>query len=117
MRCKGGRSGGGAAVEGRVGTPEDGAGRFVDVIGANLNGAWAASAARASGGQEALEPGDLDAGLITAGTIGDDTLQQHGGGRASPDSFTHGSSEDCAAWLRHGYEAGHPSASNTLQTL
>lgn len=80
-------------------------------------GVWAANAARASGGEVALEPGDLEAGLITAAAIGDDALQQRGGGRVSPESFTHGTSEERAAWLRRGYEAGHPSACNTFQNL
>ncbi|HEV7354128.1 MAG TPA: neutral zinc metallopeptidase [Brevundimonas sp.] len=80
-------------------------------------GVWAANAARASGGEVALEPGDLEAGLATAAAIGDDALQQRGGGRVSPESFTHGTSAERAAWLRRGYEAGHPSACNTFQNL
>lgn len=39
-------------------------------------GIWAASASGASGGRVAMEPGDLEEGLRTANTIGDDTLQR-----------------------------------------
>lgn len=79
-------------------------------------GVWAANAARVSNGQVALEAGDLEAGLQTASAIGDDALQGRSG-RVSPESFTHGSSEQRMTWLRRGYEAGHPSACDTFQGL
>lgn len=74
-------------------------------------GVWAANAARVSDGQVAMTAGDLDAGLKTAAAIGDDRLTQ---GRASPESFTHGSSEERAAWLKRGYDSGDPAVCDTF---
>ncbi|MFC7378130.1 neutral zinc metallopeptidase [Brevundimonas sp. GCM10030266] len=80
-------------------------------------GVWAANAAAVSNGQVALSAGDLEEGLKTASAIGDDTLQRRGGGRVSPDSFTHGSSADRMTWLRRGYESGDPQSCDTFQSL
>lgn len=77
-------------------------------------GVWAANAATVSGGAVAMQAGDLEAGLQTASAIGDDALQGRGGGRVSPESFTHGSSEQRMQWLRRGYETGDPAACDTF---
>ena len=74
-------------------------------------GVWAANASRASNGQVAVEPGDLEAGLQTASAIGDDALTK---GRAAPESFTHGTSQERAQWLRRGFESGDPQACDTF---
>jgi predicted metalloprotease len=74
-------------------------------------GVWAANASAVSNGEVAMTPGDLEAGLQTASAIGDDRLT---GGRASPESFTHGTSQERAAWLRRGYESGDPAACDTF---
>jgi predicted metalloprotease len=71
-------------------------------------GVWAANAGRVSGGQVAMEPGDLEAGLKTANAIGDDTLQKRQGGRVTPENFTHGSSAERMRWLKSGYASGDP---------
>jgi predicted metalloprotease len=80
-------------------------------------GVWAANAAAVSNGQVALEPGDLQEGMRTAQAIGDDTLQRRGGGRVSPESFTHGSSAQRVEWLQRGYQSGDPSACDTFRGL
>lgn len=72
------------------------------------SGVWAANAAKASGGEVAMESGDLEAGLKTANAIGDDTLQKRGGGRVQPESFTHGSSAERMQWLKRGYDSADP---------
>lgn len=77
-------------------------------------GVWARNAAAASGGQVALEAGDLEEGLKTASAIGDDTLQRRSGGRVVPEGFTHGSSAQRVEWLRRGYESGDPAACDTF---
>ena len=77
-------------------------------------GVWARNAAAASNGEVALEPGDFEAGMQTAQAIGDDTLQRRGGGRVSPESFTHGSSAQRMQWLQRGYESGDPAACDTF---
>jgi predicted metalloprotease len=61
-----------------------------------------------------LEPGDIEEGLRAAEAIGDDTLQRQSGGRVSPESFTHGSSEQRMRWLRRGLETGEVRACDTF---
>lgn len=80
-------------------------------------GMWARNAAAASGGAVALEPGDLEEGMKTANAIGDDNLQKRGGGRVSPENFTHGSAAQRVEWLKRGYESGDPAACDTFSGL
>lgn len=53
-----------------------------------------------------LDPGDVDAGLRAAASIGDDTLQKEANGRVRPERFTHGSSEQRKKWLLRGLTSG-----------
>jgi hypothetical protein len=78
-------------------------------------GVWAANASAVSGGEVALESGDLEEGLKTANAIGDDALQRRGGGRVSPEQFTHGSSAQRVEWLRRGYQSGDPAQCDTFR--
>ena len=80
-------------------------------------GVWARNASAVSGGQVALEPADLEEGMKTAQAIGDDTLQRRGGGRVSPESFTHGSSAQRVEWLQRGYQTGDPASCDTFKGL
>ena len=80
-------------------------------------GVWAANASAASGGQVALEAGDLQAGLQSANAIGDDTLQRRSGRRVSPEGFTHGSSAQRMEWLQRGYQSGDPAVCDTFSQL
>jgi predicted metalloprotease len=68
-----------------------------------LAGVWGNHAERS---RRLLEPGDLEEALRAASSIGDDRLQRQAGGRAVPDSFTHGTSEQRVRWFRRGFEAG-----------
>jgi predicted metalloprotease len=61
-----------------------------------------------------LEPGDVDEGLRAASAIGDDRLLKRAGQRISPESFTHGSSEQRTFWLRRGMETGDIAACDTF---
>ncbi len=61
--------------------------------------------------RDRLEPGDIEEGLRAAEAIGDDTLQ---GNRASPESFTHGTSAQRMAWLKRGLESGDPTRCDTF---
>ena len=58
-----------------------------------------------------MEYGDLEKGLELAKAIGDDWLQKKAQGRATPESFTHGTSDQRKRWLRGGYETGDMSTS------
>jgi uncharacterized protein len=61
-----------------------------------------------------LERGDLDEAFVATEAIGDDRLQQRGGGSANPDTFTHGSSEQRRKWFETGLESGDPAACDTF---
>ena len=61
-----------------------------------------------------LQQGDIEEGLRAAAAIGDDTLQRRAQGRVSPESFTHGSSEQRVEWLRRGLSQGTIAACDTF---
>jgi uncharacterized protein len=75
-----------------------------------LAGVWGHS----TGQRGILESGDVEEGLSAAAAIGDDRLQRMGGGRVTPDSFTHGSSRQRVQWLRQGLENGRVDACDTF---
>lgn len=66
-------------------------------------GVWAN---RAHSSRQLLEEGDVEEGLAAASAIGDDTLQKQSRGYVTPDSFTHGSSEQRVRWFRVGLQTG-----------
>lgn len=66
-------------------------------------GIWAHHANRS---RQILETGDIEEGLTAASAIGDDRLQKQATGYVTPDSFTHGSSEQRVRWFRTGLEKG-----------
>ena len=72
-----------------------------------LAGVWAHHADRS---RQLLEAGDVEEGLTAASAIGDDRLQKQARGYVSPDSFTHGSSEQRVRWFRIGLEKGETGA-------
>ena len=57
---------------------------------------------------------DIQQGLDTAAKIGDDALQQRGGGDVNPAEFTHGTSAQRQAWFSRGYESGSPKDCDTF---
>src|SRR5918993_701184 len=63
--------------------------------------------------KQLLDEGDVDEGLKAAAAIGDDRLTK---GRVSPESFTHGTSEQRAKWLRQGLSSGSPNSCNTFSS-
>lgn len=76
-------------------------------------GVWA-NRTNARGGGQVLEAGDVEEGLRTAAAIGDDRLLKSAGRSASPESFTHGSSDQRVQWLRKGLETGDPDSCDTF---
>jgi hypothetical protein len=60
-----------------------------------------------------LEEGDVEEALNAASAIGDDRIQQRGGA-VSPESFTHGTSEQRVRWFRSGLESGDPQRCDTF---
>jgi predicted metalloprotease len=74
-------------------------------------GIWAHSADRS---RQLLEAGDIEEGLNAASAIGDDRLQRQAGGSTSPESFTHGTSEQRVRWFQRGYESGSVESCDTF---
>jgi predicted metalloprotease len=62
-----------------------------------------------------IDQADIAAGLRAAAAIGDDRLQRMGKGHVSPESFTHGTSEQRMTWLKRGLDSGDVSACNTFE--
>ncbi|MCE9530643.1 MAG: neutral zinc metallopeptidase [Planctomycetes bacterium] len=54
-----------------------------------------------------LESGDVEAAYNAAFRIGDDTLQKEAKGRVTPDSFTHGTSDQRKRWFKEGLRTGN----------
>jgi predicted metalloprotease len=79
-----------------------------------LAGVWAHNADKARG---VLEQGDIEEGLNAASSIGDDRLQMQSQGRATPDSFTHGSSAQRVSWFKTGFESGSVGSCNTFSSV
>ncbi|MDH4046900.1 MAG: zinc metallopeptidase [Gammaproteobacteria bacterium] len=63
-----------------------------------------------------LEEGDLEEALNAASAIGDDRLQRQTRGTVTPDSFTHGTSEQRRRWFKRGLEQGEPDSCDTFST-
>ena len=76
-----------------------------------LAGIWANHADRV---RQIVEPGDIDEALNAASQIGDDRLQKQARGYVTPDSFTHGSSEQRSKWFKQGYASGQFDTCNTF---
>ena len=74
-------------------------------------GVWANHAERT---RDYLDDGDIEEGLRAAEAIGDDTLQKNAGRRVTPESFTHGTSEQRQRWFTAGFRTGDVSACDTF---
>jgi uncharacterized protein len=61
-----------------------------------------------------LDPADLPSALGAAAAVGDDRLQKMSTGHVSPESFTHGSSDQRMTWFRKGFDGGSVAACNTF---
>jgi uncharacterized protein len=67
-----------------------------------LAGVWARSTEQ----RKLLEEGDIQEALTAAAAIGDDRLQKQSTGTVSPESWTHGSSEQRMRWFKRGFTEG-----------
>lgn len=64
--------------------------------------------------RQMLAPGELKDALNAAAAIGDDRLQKQATGTVTPDSFTHGTSEQRMRWFRTGFDSGDMNRCNTF---
>ncbi|KDN59477.1 MAG: zinc metallopeptidase [Exiguobacterium sp.] len=75
-------------------------------------GVWAHHAQ----GMGYLEAGDFEEAMNAAHQIGDDTLQKQAQGYVTPDSFTHGTSEQRKRWFEKGFQNGTIQGGDTFNT-
>jgi len=61
-----------------------------------------------------LEHGDVESALGAASAVGDDRLQKMATGHVSPESFTHGTSQQRMQWFQKGFSSGTIAACNTF---
>jgi uncharacterized protein len=73
-------------------------------------GVWANSTTD----RKITDQADIKTGLQAAAAVGDDRLQRMGRGYVTPDSFTHGSSEQRMTWFNRGFTTGQVNACNTF---
>jgi predicted metalloprotease len=78
-----------------------------------LAGVWAHHANELN---DIIEQGDFEEAINAASAIGDDTLQKQFQGRVTPDSFTHGTSEQRVRWFTKGYKTGDTAQGDTFNT-
>jgi len=76
-----------------------------------FSGLWAHHTEKA---KQILEQGDIEEALTAASAIGDDRLQKQARGYASPESFTHGTSQQRIFWFKKGLADGTLQSCNTL---
>ncbi len=74
-------------------------------------GVWAAYVKK----KGLLDVGDVEEALGAASAIGDDTLQRRAKGKVSPESFSHGTSEQRVRWFKTGMENGDPQTCDTFR--
>ncbi len=73
-------------------------------------GVWAHSTAD----RKLIDQADVQSGLQAAAAVGDDRMQKMAQGYVTPDSFTHGSSQQRVSWFNRGFSSGKVSACNTF---
>ena len=65
---------------------------------------------------ESITRDDLNRVVDAASAVGDDHIQQRGGGRVVPESWTHGSSDMRQRWVSRGFDSGDPNKCDTFST-
>ncbi len=78
-----------------------------------LAGVWAN---HANNENVKIEEGDFEEAINAASAIGDDRLQQQSQGYVTPDSFTHGTSEQRVRWFTKGFKSGDIEQGDTFNT-
>ena len=73
-------------------------------------GIWAHSTAQ----RNLLEEGEIEEAINAAAAVGDDNIQKMSGRAVSPESFTHGSSEQRMEWFTRGFRSGRVADCDTF---
>ena len=76
-------------------------------------GLWVANAVR-TGLIEEITRADVQDALTSAAAIGDDRIQEQTQGQVSPETWTHGSSDQRQSWFVRGIEGGSPNSCDTF---
>jgi hypothetical protein len=104
-------------IEGKVRQLQENNSRAVNPLSVKLElqadcfaGVWAHTTQQ----RGLLEKGDVESALGAASAVGDDRLQKMSTGRISPESFTHGTSEQRMHWFSAGLDGGTTTACNTF---
>lgn len=63
-----------------------------------------------------LDKGDIEEALTAANAIGDDKIQKQATGEVTPDSFTHGTSQQRMYWFKKGFETGDINQGDTFNS-
>ncbi|MEM1332471.1 MAG: neutral zinc metallopeptidase, partial [Actinomycetota bacterium] len=79
-----------------------------------LAGAWANDA---NARNQFDSRAEIQEALDAAAAVGDDAIQQATQGRVSPESWTHGSSEQRVRWFNVGFQTGDPNRCDTFGEL
>jgi len=106
-------------IEGKVHQMQENSPREVNPLSVKLElqadclaGVWAHSTQQ----RGLLEKGDVESALGAASAVGDDRLQKRSSGHVSPESFTHGTSQQRMHWFSTGLNNGTVAACNTFDS-
>jgi predicted metalloprotease len=76
-----------------------------------LAGVWANHTQKM---KNTLDPDDIEEALNAANAIGDDRLQKEAQGHVSPETFTHGTSQQRMYWFKKGFDTGDINQGDTF---